>query len=468
MNTVTTADILVRCDLADHEGTTAHLTDDQLEKLTRARAALMAGDATAAHAVSLVLDRTIVVPVYRWAQVERDFARIAAKAEARGMPVPVLEELGRTEREVTAHVLGGAPVFNGWRLVAELEQRTNKETGERVSIVRSVYDEECPKHYRDEPERCEHCNLTRVRNSTFVIAHEDGAAIQVGSTCLDEYLGASALSAWLVTSQLSEAADGWSTLGAVWDADEFARYRGHVGDWGSPVPAADFLAAVCAEARVYGFSSSRASAHPNRATGRQVWAGMQDASHERVTHADIARSVDVAAWIVERAPDSDWGHNLRTILAAGEVGWLDANMLASAYSVQARESATTDEHVPNCEVGDRVVLDVRVSDIRSWDDLNWMVERFAVTFTDEAGRQIAWFTTAPGDVEVGDAYRVTAKVKRLGEYRGVAQTEVTRPALREAGEIKKSAPAMRKWSKGRGFDCPEWAWTARMRKAAGE
>ena len=466
-----TANTLVTIDLAEARGILAHLTAEQAEILDAARLALMSGDATGAHAASLVLDRTIEVPVYAWARVERDFARLIGKAEARGLPVPVLTELSRDDRMVTASILGGAPVFNGWRLVADLEQRTDKETGGRANIVRTARGEECPVQYRSAPEQCLHCCTTRQRNRTFVIQHEDGRTTQVGSTCIDEYLGAGALQAWLTWSKLEASADGWGS--EVWDDDEFASYRGAVSEWGSPVNPADFLAAVCAEARVFGFTSSKSVPHPNLATGRTVWGSVQTAAHERVTDEDTTRAQAILDFIGSGALGSgDFAHNICTIVRSGGVEWSDANTLAYAYSAHARELARLDEHVPHAAEGAKVVLDLEVTGQRSWFDENWETWKYSVEFADAAGRPVIWFTTSPCDVSgervtIGARYRAAVRVKRLGAYRGTKQTEITRPTLREAGEVKKSAPIMRKWAKSAGFGCPAWAWTAaQIRKAA--
>lgn len=475
MNTDNT---LVACDLAESNGVLAHLTAEQILVLDAARLALMAGDGTAIHAVSLVLDRVIEVPAYSWAKVERDFARLIGKAEARGLPVPALTELSRDDRMVTASIIGGAPVFDGWRLVADLEQRTDKETGERSNIVRTARGEECPEQYRDAPEQCLHCGTSRMRNRTFVIAHEDGRTTQVGSTCLDEYLGRGALQSWLSWGRLEAAVDGWGS--EIWDDDEFASYRGAVSEWGEAVDPADFLAAVCAESRVHGFASSRASGHPNLATGRSVWGAMQTAAHERVTAEDIARAAQILDFIRSGALGSgDFGRNVATI-SGSRVEWMDANTLAAAYVIHARGLERLDEHVPHAIEGARVVLDLEVTGKRSWFDQYFMTTKYAIEFADADGRTVIWFTTSPrrflakGELidasailQVGQSYRVVGRVDALDVYRGVKQTKLSRCSCHPTDETKRSAPIMRKWAKSAGFDLPEWAWTkAQIKRAA--
>jgi hypothetical protein len=482
------AETLVACDLAEANGTLARLTSAQVEALNKARLRLMGGDAAAAHGVSLVLDRTIEIPVYRWAQVEREFSRLVAKAESRGLPVPLLTEVSRTERHVTAHVLGGAPVFGGWRLVADLERVTDQKTRERLTLVRTAVGETCPEQYRAEPEQCEHCGLGRTRNRTFVIAHEDGRMMQVGSTCLDEYLGAEALSAWLTLSKITAAADGWGV--GVWDEGEFARYRGHASTWGRPIAVDMFLAAVAAEVRVHGYASARSQMHPDLATGRSVWAAIQGCEQTSVTEADVARGEVLREFGQALAGDSEFVLNVRAILASGEVRWADANTVAALMPLLVAQEARLDEHLPGAVEGEVVVGEWRVKAMPSYYSDLFMVWKYTVIFADADGREIVWRTTSPScksitsiddlakrraaaeahgsaDVQVGETYRVVARVKALTHRGDFAQTEVTRASAYIHGTEPSSAKsAARKFAKTNGAETPEWAMTDAQRRRA--
>lgn len=459
---------LVRCDAAEANGLMDGLTPEQRGLLDKARALLMAGDDLATHAVSVVLDRVIKVPVYRWATVEREFSRLVAKAEQRKLPVPVLTEIARDDRWVTCHVLGGAPVFAGWRLVADLERLRKRDTGEVVTLVRTAVGQTCPERYRSEPEQCEHCGVRRQRNRTFVIRHEDGRYLQIGSTCLDEYLGTDALSAWLTLGPIRELSDGWGL--EIWDEDEYTRYRGHVSKWGAPVPLAEFLPALAASVRVYGYSSAKSEMHPNLATGRSTWAAIQECEHEAVTEGDRAYAQELLAFGRGLRGSSDFEHNLRCILESGEVRWTDANLVAALVPMLAAEQARLNEHVPGAEPGTKIVGEWRVVSKRSWLGLDGYMYR--VSFRDAAGREITWRTGSPWTVagesiEVGKTYRVVATVKRLGSYEGMAQTEISRPSVYEVGtETAGAKAAMRKYAKAIGVAVPEWAWTDAQRKRA--
>ena len=473
------ADILVQTDRREAAGDLAHLTADQSALLDQARGRLMTGDSAATHAVTLVLDETIKVPVYRWDSVQSKFARLVARAEKSGAPVPQLTELSRDDEWVTASILGGAPVFKGWSLVADLERRVVMAKGshplttklEETNIVRLARGvDSIPARFRDAPEQCTECGVSRKRNRTFIVSHADEGFAQLGSTCVKRYLGPEALRAWLTWGALQDAVDEFGNLG--WDEDEFANYRGKVEDWGQPVEPMRFLEAVCAEARVHGFASAGSSLHANMATGRSVWASMQTATHEPVTDEDRARSVEVATMV--DILSGEFGRTVDTILRS-RVEWRDANTLAALYSIHAREAAKCNEHVPHCSPGSKVVLDLTVVSMPTWVENDFsgygLISKWRVNFVDADGRGVTWVTSSPNTVdddalEVGDSVRVTSTVKALGDYKGMAQTTLSRPSVRAADEVTKSAPAMRKWAKASGFPCPAWAWTKAQQKRA--
>jgi hypothetical protein len=339
-----------------------------------------------------------------------------------------------------------------------------------VRLARGV--DSIPARFRDAPEQCTHCSISRKRNRTFVVSHADEGFAQLGSTCLESYLGPESLRAWLTWGALQDAVDEFGGLG--WDEDEFACYRGRVEDWGRPIDPMTFLRVVCAESRVHGFSSAGGSLTPDMATGRLAWSATQRVTHEPVTSDDVERADQI--WThIKGMPDNDFAHNIQTI-AGSMVKWSDANTFAYAYASHAREAARLNEHIHHAPVGAKVVLDLTIVGMPHSDyegEFGW-VRKYYIKMVDVDGRTVVWPTTAPnnsvdGDgLAVGEKYRIVAKIKALGSYHGMAETTITARAagLRAPGEVTKSAPIMRKWAKASGFDCPEWAWTKAQQRRA--
>ncbi|MCY9861326.1 hypothetical protein OTK49_02195 [Vibrio coralliirubri] len=110
-------------------------------------------------------------------------------------------------------IVGEAPRINGFSLVAKIEHGINK--GEFMNTVTPEYLGVFPPMAVDAlaqgvvncPPNCQHCNTNRNRNTTFLLhsaeADEQGRHIvQVGSTCVDDFLGSKSLEALLYTQKL--------------------------------------------------------------------------------------------------------------------------------------------------------------------------------------------------------------------------------------------------------------------------
>src|SRR5579885_1648950 len=89
-------------------------------------------------------------------------------------------------RFIKLEVDGLIPSQNGWNFVATL---VHTDEG---NIVRSVPGYTVPVEFRDKPTWCDHCKCNRVRRDTYIVQHEDGRIMQVGSNCLEDFIGAPA------------------------------------------------------------------------------------------------------------------------------------------------------------------------------------------------------------------------------------------------------------------------------------
>lgn len=86
-------------------------------------------------------------------------------------------------RYIDLEVEGVVPVENGWSFVATI---VHTEEG---NIIRNVPGYIVPVEFRDRPTWCDHCKCNRVRRDTYIVRHEDGRVMQVGSSCLADFIG---------------------------------------------------------------------------------------------------------------------------------------------------------------------------------------------------------------------------------------------------------------------------------------
>lgn len=87
-------------------------------------------------------------------------------------------------RYIDLEVEGTVPAQNGWEFVATI---VHTDDG---NIIRCVPGYTVPVEHRDRPTWCDHCKTNRVRRDTYVVRHADGRVMQVGSSCLEDFIGA--------------------------------------------------------------------------------------------------------------------------------------------------------------------------------------------------------------------------------------------------------------------------------------
>lgn len=104
-------------------------------------------------------------------------------------------------RYVKLEVDGMIPEQNGWHFVATL---CHTDDG---NIVRSVPGYDVPVEFRSKATWCDHCKCNRMRRDTYIVKHDDGRIMQVGSNCLEEFLGAPANSMTKAAEHLFNAFD---------------------------------------------------------------------------------------------------------------------------------------------------------------------------------------------------------------------------------------------------------------------
>jgi len=133
--------------------------------------------------------------------------------------------------------------LNGWAFAAMLDH----ELGEDNTIVRAVPGVVLPTEWHHRNNSCDHCKRSQVRKQTFVCMNEsDGRLVQVGSTCIRDFLGTD------VASCINEVELSASALACLSEA-ELEDWRGRRGTYTCTL--VEFLAWTAKEIRENGWKS---------------------------------------------------------------------------------------------------------------------------------------------------------------------------------------------------------------------
>lgn len=285
---------------------------------------------------------------------------------------------------------------------------------------------------------CQHCNQPRNRKDTYVVQHTDGSRKQVGKDCLASFTGfgkspeqAAEWAAWL-TSVLALMSDP----GSADPDDDGGESYGRGSESG--VGLNSFLAFVVAVSRKTGFRT-RKQAEASMSSSTKDDAiyfmfpprGARAEKLIRPTEDDAAYALKAREWAAAIEPKSDFDHNLKTVASSDGVAY--RNLGIAAYLIEAynrhlgqvaeRAARPASKHFGT--VGERLrKLKLTYKGNYSFDSAFGVT--FIHRFITEDGSDAIWKTGGLALCEVGQSVVVDASVKEHGDYKGRAQTVLTR------------------------------------------
>lgn len=353
---------------------------------------------------------------------------------------------GRTieveETRILLRVHGLAPKLDGWRLIAKVEWLGEER------LLSCVPGEVCPEKYRKGSFTCDHCNTTRRRKEVFILRHDDGRHVQVGRSCLKDFLGGKSPEDLLAVAE--------------WIFRMDAEVGICEGFGGSYVPtSADtlyYLSCVAICIRRLGWLS-RGAAGPNDAsTAGDAWElamppinASARHSHElwieqkKLHYQDRDKAQAEAALKWARAlPTTDVGdyiYSLGVACRPDYVTYKTMGLVASAISAHLRH-LDREEEINQRKREDATKSREWVGEVTKREvfeeltvkRLTYIDGRFGLTtlihFEDHPGNQIKWFASKEqDDLHEGDVVDIRATVKAHSEYKKVKQTIVNRAVI---------------------------------------
>lgn len=344
----------------------------------------------------------------------------------------------------------------GWTILAV---KKHDPAMDRPLVTRTS-DDELPKRFYAMGPECQHCQLSRIRTTTIVLKSEDGKLIQVGKSCLKDFLGHYPESAISYAMALSDV-NGW----LLSKLDEEA---GPPRARDSGVEIVFFLSLAVYFVSRDGYVKSRATddrGMPLASTADTIAEYLVDVSKGRTKQIEITpehtqRARTVLAWAKEasKTQQGDYWWNVGAALSIDWVTMRTQGIVASlvaAYNrhlekkakAAASQKAGANEWVGT--VGERL-KGLKLNLVRKIVNDGMYGTTYILKFVDDAGHSFTWFsssgTDAKGEIwgEGGEVYYGTGTVKKHDTFREEKQTILTRATLSKeplvAKEKKPSKP----------------------------
>lgn len=393
----------------------------------------------------------IPVPVMRANLAIAEFTKLQNRATKRlGILVPTFEIAAKgieTRRQgddtksklirvpmVYFRVHGARVKLAGWEFAAKVEPVATGNGGMIVSKA-PAFTDTLPDVYRDESKgmTCEHCGHIRRRKKCYVLRHDDGTWIQVGSTCLRDFLG----------HNPEQALRGFDSF------YEFeSKGRDAAREWFPEIyDSREFLAVTSGAIRVDGWiAKSSYSGNPTvyRVFSYFDWKRKPSkfnafAAAFEPEESDYERADKALDWIRTvvdtSANKNDYEHNLCLALAGDALDGRLTGIAASGIAAYMREMNRMAEIEKRKEVAkiSEFVGDIkeRLRDLPvTIDHVKYLSNDYGpvtlIKFRDNLGNVLSWFASGDFNVAAGDKKMLTGTVKKHNDWQGLKETMLTR------------------------------------------
>jgi hypothetical protein len=297
---------------------------------------------------------------------------------------------------------------------------------------------EVAESWRDAPCTCEHCNVSRARNCTYLVQHGD-RVVQVGRSCLRDYLGTDTPESILHRFTLQREFK-------LMEEDELGMgFGGVVGH-----SAVEVLAVTNAALRLWGWVpvSGRSETDTRTPTSFRIGNYLNPplrphddtkALKEALCDNDYEEAHAAIEWFGSNGDNSDYAHNVRTVLKSHWIEPKRRSLAASAmqqYRRQVLDVAPKATKAPQAEskyvgkVGERLRSVTLTVMTRSRHDSDFGAYTL-LGMVDAEGNAFLTKSSPLENCYAGHVVRVDGTVKKHGAWRGQPQTELTRVALLE-------------------------------------
>lgn len=381
-------------------------------------------------------DNVYWIPVDNLPKLRLQIEKLSKAAESTGSdPIEYVEtdeglllRIGQRKYAEYRRVIvkGPAPKYAGWEFVAKLEHHP------AGNMVYAVPAKTVDSQWYKAPSDCQHCSTQRKRNFTYLVQNDSGDVLQLGSSCLADFLGHRNPEEIAFMAELLTSLDG--------DVQEFAKGGGS----NSLIPLMDVLVMSAACMREFGWASRMSKSPTSQRVARQLWPPRRTKYEEpdppvHVKDVDKELAATARAWAAGLDKIED--NYLQNLHVIASEDWITPKQFGLAVSMIVAYQRAMDQQVKRDETKqkwqiekDRKAKSQWIGEVGKRVDLKLFVylvmpmsgqfASFLHKMYDEAGNEYSWFGSSQLDTE--QWYEVKATIKAHTTYKETKETQLTR------------------------------------------
>lgn len=329
---------------------------------------------------------------------------------------------------ILVKISGTFPRLPGYQFVAKLEKINDRN----LFGVKNEIKEEWV-HMKS---FCDHCKSNRARKETYLVKEEEtGRILQIGSSCIDQFIGSESLDSLALRASIFE----------IFEDRELTEKTS--GQRNKVVFTEEFIATVIATTKKFGFvSKSQAEAslglRPTALTAfnqlipifpqsERVDLTVSESDREKAQMA-IAK-IDA---VLGELMNSSLGINIKTLCLSPELHFNNIHIAAllGKAAVRYDEESTKAKSPPFLgnylgSVGEKISVWVRVEKVQAFESgFNGSMVNMII-MKDESGNTITTTTGGSFSPGVDSVIEIKGTIKAHKEYKGVKQTVLQRVSV---------------------------------------
>jgi hypothetical protein len=269
---------------------------------------------------------------------------------------------------------------------------------------------------------CEHCNIERYRKEVFILEDENGNYIQVGKSCLKDYVG---------NKNFSEVFFKFSIIS---DLTNFANNDNSSFNYSNNI-STNFAIEIAMSIILNQGFVSKTKALENDLTPTSInmilyFSGNNEEYRNEINKVNLKYTAhDVIDFINNIDEDSNYYHNLKIFINNSFCDFKKFGFIAAAANEfiksknEVNKKCSTSSYIGN--IGDKVKdINTKLIFTKKMESYYGVVTFYK--FEDNNGNIINWFSSKDINIDVGNNYIISGTIKDLKDFNGNKETQLIR------------------------------------------